>query len=56
MSREQIEFAKRHDWFIADNGNGTIQCLDDYTDGSGNRFQQAVTFSDFRSLLDWAGY
>lgn len=53
LTREQIAWAKQHDWFVADNGDGTITVADRYSDG----FEVIMPWLlGFRALRDWAGY
>ncbi|SPL64420.1 hypothetical protein [Ochrobactrum soli] len=55
MNNEQIAWAARHDWFVADLGNGTVLVLDCYR-VNGAPHEAEITFADFRALRVWAGY
>lgn len=52
LTTQQILWASQHDWFIKDNGNGTIVVAD--RDDLSDRLQTWV--GTFRQLREWAGY
>ncbi|WP_407976111.1 hypothetical protein ACJKIH_03035 [Brucella pseudogrignonensis] len=57
MNAEQIAWAAQHDWFVRDNGNGTIVVRDEYTDKTGKVCFNAGTWDGtFAALRTWAGY
>lgn len=61
LTTAQVNWAKSHDWFVRDNGNGTIQVLDRWTqmhaDKSVTSHEERINFTEgFRALRDWAGY
>jgi hypothetical protein len=61
LSTLQIDWAKEHDWFIADHGDGTITVLDRWSqkhpDGSITHHEKQILWMDgFAALRDWAGY
>jgi hypothetical protein len=48
LNRQQIQWAASHDWFVCDNGDGTITVLDD---------EATLVWTDsFTALRNWAGY
>jgi hypothetical protein len=49
LTKDQIRWASEHDWFAADNGDGTINVK--WDDGTIARWN-----STFRDLRFWAGY
>lgn len=49
MTKEQIKWARSHDWYIQDNGD-VVMVLDEYEP---NHIQ---IFSNFKLLREWAGY
>lgn len=56
MTPKQINFAAQHDWFLEDNGNGSITVTDYTTNEDGLFVMQPRTFDNFDLLLQWAGY
>lgn len=50
MTSQQIKWAASHDWFVMDNGNGTITVRDDL---GGPLLTWTGSFSELRA---WAGY
>lgn len=59
MTKKQIAWASRHDWFIRDNGDGSVTVLDNYTDALGANHSERLRWSDgvgFAALRAWAGY
>lgn len=56
MNQQQINFAAQHDWFLTDNGDGSITCVDYATNEDGLLIQEPRTFTNFKLLLIWAGY
>lgn len=56
MTYRQIQWAASHDWFVRDNGNGTITVHDQWVWRDGTCGDAWVFFSDFRELRAWAGY
>lgn len=55
MTRQQIAWASQHDWFIADNTDGTIDVADICTH-NGKVIKAIACFSNFSELKAWAGY
>ena len=56
LTTKQIQWARSHDWFFADNGNGTIIVRDMFT-LDGVYHEQLITWhGSFSALRDWAGY
>lgn len=54
LTRDQIRWAAAHDWFGADNGDGTITVVERWSDLAGEQqFRWAGTFQELRA---WAGY
>ena len=56
MSKQQIKWASQHDWFHADNGDGTITIVDRYTFNGVLHEVFEIWDSGFKALRDWAGY
>lgn len=56
LNTNQIAWAARHDWFIGDNGDGTITVCDGYTINGVYGETIVVWAQSFRELRDWAGY
>lgn len=60
MTQKQIQWAKSHDWFLLDLGNGRIIVKDDHTIRTEQGAVVLVTakamFEDFKTLKEWAGY
>lgn len=57
MTQAQVNWAKRHDWFVADLGNGRIIVLDDYVDCEGKVHRNTIAWTGtFQELRNWAGY
>lgn len=57
MTRNQIEWAKQHDWFSHVEDQGLICCVDRQVClDNGKVVETAVFFTDFSELKDWAGY
>lgn len=61
LTRAQIGWAKQHDWFYADKGDGTILVLDRYSqshpDGHTTFHEDTVHHTgSFPALRAWAGY
>jgi len=53
LTQRQIAWAKTHDWFVRDNGDGRIVVADRYSDGT----EIIMTWHlSFRALRNWAGY
>ena len=56
LTTQQIKWAASHDWFVGDNGDGTIIVRDAYV-LDGNLFETDIRWAEgFRALRDWAGY
>lgn len=54
LTASQIKWAASHDWFVSDNGDGTITVL---TMEMSDPIGATMIFSgSFRELRDWAGY
>jgi hypothetical protein len=58
LSRQQVEWAKGHDWFVADLGSGLIQVVDRWVNiNTGDRGNDLIVWDKtFSELRDWAGY
>lgn len=52
LTAAEVKWAASHDWFVRDNGNGTIVVAD--RDNLSDRLQTWV--GSFRALREWAGY
>ena len=55
MTELQIQWAKRHDWFLGVEG-GAIVVLDRYVTAFGKWAERALTFHHIDDLRKWAGY
>jgi len=57
LTNEQIDWASRHDWFVARVGN-TIEVVDRWINvNTGERGTDFIIWDkSFRALRDWAGY
>ena len=55
MTKQQIKWASGHDWFVADNMDGSIEVLDICTH-NGQTIRAVACFNDFAELKAWAGY
>lgn len=56
LTPSQIKWAASHDWFVCDNGDGSIVVNDAWTQ-DGVLYQRDVTHTgSFGALRDWAGY
>lgn len=53
MTRQQIAWASRHDWFVSVDGDGIITVVDRYSDGTETIM---AWHRSFRALREWAGY
>ena len=53
LTAAQIRWAAAHDWFIRDNGDGSIRVADRYSDGTCFIIDWYLSFADLRT---WAGY
>lgn len=61
LNTAHIGWAKSHDWFVRDNGNGTIEVSDRWSqlhpDGKVTHHEQQIHWTrSFAALRDWAGY
>jgi len=61
LDASQIRWARNHDWFLADNADGTIAVLDRYSqlhpDKSITHHEERIHWTQgFKALRDWAGY
>ena len=59
LTAQQIKWAAQHDWFVCDNGDGTITVRDTYmVMGGGPARQDTLIWEDrsFAELRSWAGY
>lgn len=58
LTPSQVKWAASHDWFVMDNGNGTILVLDRYLDcTTGINYAAPQSWiGSFSDLRDWAGY
>lgn len=59
LTTRQIAWARSHDWFVRDNGDGSITCLDVWTNVNVEPrvwHEDEVRHHDFQALRDWAGY
>jgi hypothetical protein len=55
MSKEQIQWAERHDWFHHVEG-GVVFVLDRWVNADGSLGEDVACFDDYKSLRQWAGY
>ncbi len=58
LSIQQIKWAASHDWFVRDNGNGTVTVRDEYF-RAGDKSVSVdflVWCKSFSALRAWAGY
>lgn len=56
MTRLQIAWAEQHDWFVRDNGDGSITVLERALMPGGGVVESQKVFSDIKLLRIWAGY
>lgn len=57
LTKQQIAWATAHEWYVSDNGDGTIIVVDRWWDRvTGERGEELITMSDFQELRAWAGY
>lgn len=59
LTVSQIKWASQHNWFVRDNGDGTIEVRDIVLGvaGGSHVLDTIITWSgNFRSLREWAGY
>ena len=57
LTPAQIRWAKAHDWFVADLGDGVIVVLDCYVDAAGELHSQEIFWrASLAELRGWAGY
>lgn len=56
LTAKQISWAAQHDWFVKDNGDGTITVLDRWHDIHGDHDDLVIWRTSFSALRDWAGY
>lgn len=55
MTRQQIEWAGQHDWFLKESFTGILVKSTDIT--SNGEYETTIReFKDFNRLKDWAGY
>lgn len=56
MSKQEIEWAKQHDWFIKEINAGVI-VKDSYMIAGTSMMRDVISrFNDFEELKLWAGY
>ncbi len=55
MTKQQIEWAQRHDWFIVAIDEETILVMDKFVQ-NGRVYINRLVFADYRALRQWAGY
>jgi len=55
FTASQIRWAQGHDWFAGIAPSGKMVCTDEYVK-DGVLYRDAVSFTDMRTLRDWAGY
>lgn len=62
MTREQVLWAKQHDWFVSatpptdDTPHGwTVEVKENYHDGE-QWHEREAAFTDFQQMRAWAGY
>jgi hypothetical protein len=55
MTEAQIKLASTHDWFVADNGDGSIKVEDRLVGEDGLVVSTTVDFHDYEHLLEWVG-
>lgn len=52
-----VEWARAHDWFLQDNGNGSVTVQTPVLVGdAGQWYMETVTFLAPKALREWAGY
>lgn len=57
LTRSQVRWASRHDWFIHDCGDGRIRVWDRSVDARGVYAAVSVVWADsYAALRSWAGY
>lgn len=60
MTKQQAEWASKHDWFIGQvaigNGNFKVTVEESIYDEEDNYHYFVVSFTDFQELREWAGY
>ena len=55
MSAKQIRWAASHEWFVQDNGDGSILVHEVSFNAEGERFDDYLTFTCLSDLREWAG-
>ena len=61
MTRQQMEWAKRHDWFITaydshDQDGWIVQGRVECVGADGSQWIEYESFTSFQALRAWAGY
>ena len=56
LTASQIKWAASHDWFVRDNGDGSITVNDDVSINGLHARTVIHWVFGFRALRDWAGY
>ncbi len=56
MSRDQIAWAARHDWFVSASPSGVVTVIERASLNGHPLPDEFLTFTDFRALRAWAGY
>ena len=55
LTARQVAWARGHDWFLADYGDGTILVVDRWV-FMGRAYEEPREFTSWRELRTWAGY
>lgn len=57
LTRDQVKWANKHDWFLADNCDGSIWVAEYGWDKDGNADNKIILWDKgFKALKTWAGY
>lgn len=56
LTRQQVIWAAQHDWFVADNRDGSVDVIERATLDGEPPPAKVETFRDIRELRAWAGY
>ena len=55
MTKQQINFASYHDWYISNDGESVL-VMDIVLNEDGLLTEETKRFTNFEALLVWAGY